>query len=103
MRSLSLLAFAGALGGRLDHTLSSLSTLHKHRDMNIVLWGEGNMAQLLPMGKHVIHSWPQIKGASCGLIPLAGPATVTSTGLHWDLCEALFDGSPSSCWPVIAT
>eukprot|EP00891_Asterochloris_glomerata_P004684 jgi/Astpho2/4684/fgenesh1_pm.00067_%23_55_t len=75
----------GALGGRLDHTLSSLSTLHKHRDMNIVLWGEGNMAQLLPMGKHVIHSWPQIKGASCGLIPLAGPATVTSTGLHWDL------------------
>ena len=86
VRSHSILASAGALGGRLDHTLSSLSTLHKNRDMDIVLWGEGNMAQLLPMGKHIIHPWPQIKGASCGLVPLAGPATVTSTGLQCACC-----------------
>ena len=56
------------------------------------------MAQLLPMGKHILHSWPQIKEASCGLVPLAGPATVTTTGLQWDLGEAMFDSSPSSSW-----
>lgn len=76
---------AGGMGGRLDHTLSALSTLHKWPHLNLVLWGEGNMAQLLPPGKHTIRPAKGFEGPSCGLVPLKGPATLTSTGLKWNL------------------
>ena len=79
---------AGGMGGRLDHTLSALSTLHKWRHLNLVLWGEGNMAQLLPPGKHIIRSAKGFEGPCCGLVPLNGPATLTSTGLKWNLGTA---------------
>ena len=77
------------MGGRLDHTLSALSTLHKWPHLNLVLWGEGNMAQLLPPGKHTIRPAKGFEGPSCGLVPLKGPATLTSTGLKWNLGTAL--------------
>lgn len=76
------------MGGRLDHTLSALSTLHKWPHLNLVLWGEGNMAQLLPPGKHTIRPAKGFEGPSCGLVPLKGPATLTSTGLKWNLGTA---------------
>ena len=76
------------MGGRLDHTLSALSTLHKWRHLNLVLWGEGNMAQLLPPGKHTIRPAKGFEGPCCGLVPLNGPATLTSTGLKWNLGTA---------------
>ena len=41
----------GALGGRLDHTLANLHTLHMYADMEIVMIGEGNCARLLHEGK----------------------------------------------------
>lgn len=69
---------AGALGGRLDHTLSCLSTLHAHRSLNLILLGDGNLARLVPAGRAVIRPNRQLEGPSCGLIPTAGPATASS-------------------------
>ena len=80
---------AGGLGGRLDHTLSSLSTLHKWPHLHLVLWGEGNMAQLLTPGKHTIRPAKGVEGPTCGLVPLNGPAHLTSTGLKWNLGKPL--------------
>lgn len=73
------LAPAGGLGGRLDHTLSSLSTLHGHRDLNLVLIGDGNLARLVPAGRALIRPHRPLEGPSCGLIPTAGPAVASST------------------------
>lgn len=76
----------GAIGGRLDHTLSNLSTLGRYRDVDLVLIGEGNTARLLRAGdKSIIHIQPSSEGPMCGLIPLAGPATVTTKGLKYNL------------------
>lgn len=35
--------FAGALGGRLDHTIAAINTLHMYPHLNIILLGDGNM------------------------------------------------------------
>ncbi|MEW5304320.1 MAG: hypothetical protein WDW36_006938 [Sanguina aurantia] len=60
----------GAIGGRLDHTLSNLGVLHMFPSLGIVLWGDGNL------------------GPKCGLVPIAGGVTATTTGLKWD-CDRL--------------
>ncbi len=69
---------AGALGGRLDHTLVSLSTLHSYRDLNLILMGEGNLARLVPAGRSLIQPLRSVEGPTCGLVPTAGRA-ITST------------------------
>ncbi|KAA6425368.1 MAG: thiamine pyrophosphokinase1, partial [Trebouxia sp. A1-2] len=76
---------AGGLGGRLDHTMSALSTLHKWPHLHLVLWGDGSMAQLLAPGKHVIRPAKEFEGPTCGLVPLSGPARISTQGLKWDL------------------
>ncbi len=43
------------------------------------------MAQLLAPGKHVIRPAKEFEGPTCGLVPLNGPATVSTQGLKWDL------------------
>jgi thiamine pyrophosphokinase len=75
----------GAHGGRLDHILSNLSTLHTFRDVDIVLCGDGNLSRLVPAGKTVIKPHRKVEGPSCGLIPLQGRAVATSKGLRWNL------------------
>lgn len=82
---------AGGLGGRLDHTMSALSTLHKWPHLRLVLWGDGSMAQLLAPGKHVIQPAKEFEGPTCGLVPLSGPATISTQGLKWDLDKTVSD------------
>ena len=75
----------GALGGRLDHELASLSLLHKYDKMHIVIANDACMTFLLCRGMHRIYVDHSCQGPSCGLIPLAGPAIVTTSGLRWNL------------------
>jgi thiamine pyrophosphokinase len=75
----------GAHGGRLDHILSNLSTLHAFRDMRVVLCGEGNLTRLIPTGRAVIRPDRRREGPACGLVPLGGGATASSAGLRWNL------------------
>jgi thiamine pyrophosphokinase len=74
----------GALGGRLDHTLSNLNTLYCYRHLNMALWGDGNLVRLLRAGTARIQP-ARAEGPTCGLVPLARPATASSSGLKWDL------------------
>lgn len=74
----------GALGGRLDHTLSNLNTLYCYRHLNMALWGDGNLVRLLRAGTARIQP-ARAEGPTCGLVPLARPATASSNGLKWDL------------------
>lgn len=75
----------GALGGRLDHILSNLSTLHQFRNVRIVLCGDGNLTRLVPAGKSIIRPNRVVEGPTCGLIPLVGPARASTQGLKWNL------------------
>lgn len=75
----------GAMGGRLDHTLSNLNALYMYRHLHITLWGEGNLVRLLRQGSTAIRPFRPAEGPSCGLVPLTGPATASSSGLKWNL------------------
>ncbi|KAI7840907.1 hypothetical protein COHA_005435 [Chlorella ohadii] len=88
----------GALGGRLDHTLVSLSTLHSYRDLNLILMGEGNLARLVPAGRSLIRPLRDVEGPTCGLVPTAGRAITTTRGLRYDMdrTEMRFGGLVSS-------
>lgn len=93
----------GALGGgRVDHQLAALSTLHAFPALHVTLLSERSSARLLQAGSHRL---AQLRaGGGCSLVPLgaraprrrradadaharaaAGPATVTTTGLQWDM------------------
>ncbi len=76
---------AGALGGRMDHVLSSLNTLYKHEGHKIVLCGDGNLVRLLPAGRSLLVPDRSIEGPACGLVTMGAPATASSTGLKWNL------------------
>lgn len=84
-RQVDTIVAVGAHGGRLDHILSNLSTLHTFRDVDIVLCGDGNLSRLVPAGKAVIKPHRKVEGPSCGLIPLQGRAVASSRGLRWNL------------------
>lgn len=84
-RQVETVIAVGAHGGRLDHILSNLSTLHTFRSVDIVLCGDGNLSRLIPAGKAVIKPHRKVEGPSCGLVPLAGRAVATSRGLRWNL------------------
>ena len=76
---------SGAIGGRLDHTLSNLNSLYTHQEMPIVLVGDGNLVRLLPSGTSKILVNEEAEGQHCGIVPLAGPVIVSSAGLRWDM------------------
>ena len=84
----------GAFGGRFDQLIGNLVALHSHRrhlaaDMQLILLSEGNLAQLIPAGQHLIAGHPAFEGEGkhCGLMALAGEVTgVWTSGLTWDLC-----------------
>eukprot|EP00803_Ostreobium_quekettii_P006545 evm.model.scf_589.4 EVM.evm.TU.scf_589.4 scf_589:16679-18467(-) len=80
-----IIVVAGALGGRLDHTLSSLHTLHLFPHLPLVLLGEGNLARLVPAGTSCIHVDRRVEGPQCALVPLNGSVVGTSKGLKWEL------------------
>lgn len=84
-----LVVAVGALGGRLDHTLGCLSTMHASRDLDLVLIGEGNAARLVPRGSARIVPDLEHEGPGCCFAALDGPATATSTGLAWELHDRL--------------
>eukprot|EP00892_Ulva_mutabilis_P005071 jgi/Ulvmu1/2936/UM149_0015.1 len=85
--SSDLVVVVGAIGGRLDHTLSNLNSLYTHQGMPIVLVGDGNLVRLLPQGTSKILVNEDAEGQHCGVVPLNGPVTVTTSGLRWDMDE----------------
>lgn len=78
----------GAFGGRFDHEMQAFNVINKLADPsnhpNIMLMAPKNFAFVLLPGKHNIQC-AQIQGEICGLLPLYGDATVSTSGLKWNL------------------
>jgi len=73
----------GALGGRFDHELQSLSCLYQYTRLKVIYVNANCAVTLLRKGKTVI-----ISGAGdshCGFGPLRDRAQVQTSGFQWDL------------------
>lgn len=96
------LSFAGAFGGRIDHTLSNINTLYTHQHLPLVLCGENSLARLIPKGQTTIKPDLTSEGPECSVIALGETATASSRGLKWDLGAPLLY-KQTSLFPVRLT
>jgi thiamine pyrophosphokinase len=77
----------GALGGRFDHEMGNINVLYRFSNTKIILLSDDCSIFLLPKTHtHEIHIEKSVEGPHCGLIPIGGPSTsTTTTGLRWNL------------------
>lgn len=73
----------GALGGRLDHELASLSVLYQYAEKHIIYVTEKSVMTLLGVGVNEL--CVQGLGPHCGFVPLIGAALVSTKGFKWNL------------------
>lgn len=96
----------GGLSGRLDHTVHTMSLLHKLRTTRpriFVVSGE-SVGWVLDKGYHQIDLDLRYVGPTCGLLPVGVASSVlTTTGLKWNLdnTESSFDGLVSSSNAIV--
>jgi len=92
----------GALGGRFDHEMGNINVLYRFSDTKIVLLSDDCSIFLLPKTHtHEIHIEKSVEGPHCGLIPIGGPSTsTTTTGLRWNLGKSIRPYNPLSCMVV---
>ncbi|ORX70222.1 Thiamin pyrophosphokinase [Linderina pennispora] len=76
----------GGINGRLDHTLHALKVLvNEHTNRDILVISTENLTFVLPEGKSKIEVNKEVDGPTCGILPLAGEAVLTTSGLRWNL------------------
>ena len=79
--------------GRLDQVMANIQTLFlakKFTTLPVYLISSASMSWLLGEGKHRIESGGVVEPDDhCGLIPLAGAAKVSTTGLKWNLTDGI--------------
>lgn len=79
-----LIIAVGFSGGRLDHTLSVLNVLARHRERPVILLGPDDVSFLVPHS-HIALTLPV--GMRLSLLPLA-QARVDTKGLRWPINDA---------------
>ncbi|CAE7213194.1 unnamed protein product [Rhizoctonia solani] len=96
----------GGLSGRLDHTVHTLSVLHKLRSTRprIFVVSDKSVGWVLDRGHHQIELDLRLVGPTCGLLPVGiASSELTTTGLKWNLVatESSFDGLVSTSNSVL--
>ncbi|EUC57032.1 thiamine pyrophosphokinase [Rhizoctonia solani AG-3 Rhs1AP] len=91
----------GGLSGRLDHTVHTLSVLHRLRNTRprIFVVDSESVGWVLNRGHHQIELDLRFVGPTCGLLPVGVASSVlTTTGLKWNLdaAESSFGGLVST-------
>ncbi|KAF2405067.1 thiamine pyrophosphokinase [Trichodelitschia bisporula] len=83
-----------SLSGRVDQALGLLHELLRESNDNpgydLILIGQSNVSFLLRPGRHVIHGVNPAGGVfsgNCGLVPIYGPAVLSTRGLRWDVTD----------------
>lgn len=83
----------GTIAGRLDQGIGLLGELYREQNsenrdgLRFWLFSESNISFILEKGKTVIHT-PLNEGLiteNVGILPVYGPARVTTSGLEWDV------------------
>ncbi|KAF9521683.1 thiamine pyrophosphokinase Thi80 [Crepidotus variabilis] len=91
----------GGLSGRLDHTVHTLSYLHKLRKIREQVFAvtDENIGWVLDRGEHEIQIDHDLLGKTCGLLPVGIDQTILSTsGFRWNLTNQMssFEGLMST-------
>jgi len=73
---------AGAAGGRLDHTLANLAVAERYAEAFDLRLVGGIEGRVLATGTHRVKAR---RGARVSLLPVGGPARLTTRGLRWPL------------------
>lgn len=108
---------AGSLAGRVDHGIGIIHHLYRYRtpQSQLFLVTEQNLSLVLPSGFHTLwlepDQWAQKTGQQapdvslkkpfgqiCGLLPLHGLCSLTTSGLRWDVkdWETVMGGNVST-------
>ncbi|CAG9314580.1 unnamed protein product [Blepharisma stoltei] len=95
----------GDLGGRMDHSLHAISVLFdpNHADKSIYLYNSQNLAFPVFKGTTRIIFASKIPWKYFGMIPLCGPAVLTTEGFKWNFNSTLSEigGIVSACNEVL--
>lgn len=93
----------GAIDGRFDHTIQTISILLKRLKSNpataIFCLTATDLIFALPRGTSFLdYTHTSYKGHNCGLLPLAGETALTTEGFKWDVIDwpSSLKGSVSS-------
>jgi thiamine pyrophosphokinase len=83
----------GTLGGRVDQGLGLLHEMireeTKHPDLRLWLFSESSLSFILRSERNIVKGLrtSTLFTANVGLIPIWSPATITTSGLEWDVDE----------------
>ena len=83
----------GTLGGRVDQGLGLLHEMtreeSKHENLRLWLFSESSMSFILRSGTNALRGLQQsgIFSENVGILPIYGPATISTEGLEWDVKE----------------
>ncbi|KAF2092803.1 thiamine pyrophosphokinase-like protein 1 [Rhizodiscina lignyota] len=100
----------GSISGRVDQGLGLLHEMYReftrHPEIRLWLYSERNLSFVLPSTTNYINlsnSWGLITG-TIGILPIFGPATITTIGLEWDVenWETSMGGQVSTSNHIIA-
>ena len=94
----------GGLGGRVDQGFSQIHHLYLAQDNPQLLGGrlyllsEQSLSFILDSGGNIIHVGKHTFNENIGIIPVLGPAVITTRGLEWDVekWETAFGGQMST-------
>ncbi|KAI5792312.1 thiamine pyrophosphokinase [Pyronema domesticum] len=80
----------GGFGGRMDQSFHSIHALYTSQQgegipRQVYLFSSESIAFLLRPGRNLLKTPRDHLGPSCGIIPVGGPAVVTTKGLEWNL------------------
>ena len=81
----------GTLGGRVDQGLGLLHEMireeNKHLNLRLWLFSESSLSLILRPGETVLKGLQKSKvfTENVGLVPVYGPATISTQGLEWDV------------------
>ncbi|KAK9456506.1 thiamine pyrophosphokinase [Dipodascopsis uninucleata] len=80
----------GATGGRVDQSFHSIHTLFYYELCNdspwkITLLSDDSLSFLIKPGTQRILTPRTVLGPTCGIIPIAGPSVISTSGLEWDI------------------
>ncbi|TLD15156.1 hypothetical protein PspLS_10640 [Pyricularia sp. CBS 133598] len=85
----------GGLGGRVDQGLSQMHHLcifqedPSYSQGRMYLVSEESLTFLLKPGRHriLVPEWAELFGKHVGIIPIKGPAVISTKGLEWDVTD----------------
>lgn len=100
----------GAIDGRFDHTIQSISVMLKRiqqsPDSPIFFLTRTNLIFAIPKGlNYVDYTKTTFQSYNCGLLPLAGDTRLTTKGLKWDVIDwdSSLTGSVSTSNRLVGT